>query len=961
MQTQTNVVAPGARVVIRDAEWLVRKVSSTSTGGHALSVIGISELVKDKESIFLDEIDKNIEVLDPVDTKLVVDSSSSYQKSILYMESLLRQTPPTDENLYIGHHAAMDLVQYQLDPAIQALQQTRQRILIADAVGLGKTLACGILVSELIRRGRGKRILVLAVKSMLTQFQKEMWSRFTIPLVRLDSTGIQRVRSRIPTNHNPFYYYDKAIISIDTLKQGSEYRTYLENAFWDIIVIDEAHNVAERGKGHSQRAKLAKLLSGRSDTLIMLSATPHDGKARSFASLMNMLDPTAIANPDEYGPDDIKGLFIRRFKKDIQDQVQKAFKNREISKAYCEATDAEENAFDVFSGLKFEKLDQRKGAGQLFKTTLEKALFSSPAACLMTIKHRINRLSRLEDDDAQKDIEQLEDFSAAVELITPENFSKYQKLLTVIKDKKHGFGWTGKALDERLVIFTERIETLKFLHEHLPKDLKLKDKQVEILHGSMSDIEQQRVVEEFGKEEAKVRLLIASDVASEGINLHYLSHHLIHFDIPWSLMVFQQRNGRIDRYGQEKTPYILYLVNQSANAKIKGDMRILELLIRKDDEAVKNIGDPSSLMGVYDIDEEEKITADAIEQGKSESEFEENLDKTSLVTFDPLKILMGEATPPPAEDQNDPIKDRVKDRVKTMSSFFADDYQYLKAAVEYIKQKETLQTDFNDVDQTVELTATEELKHRLRYTLPREVWPKDDTFVLSTDTDDIQDEIKRSRKDENAWPRIHYLWQLNPVLEWINDKVIAGFGRHEAPVLSLGGALAAEETIFIISGLIPNLKGHPLVHRWYGVTFQGKYFDKTEPFDKILAKTGLGKSSFANPEVGVDIESIRNLLPLAIKQARLHISEERNAFEDKINEKLEENLKALDRLKGKHYRQLELFYENKKQQGRHQHRKDQQKREIDRKFDEFIKWVEETMTTEDNPFIQVIAVMKGGS
>ncbi len=228
-------------------------------------------------SVAARRLGKNIEVLDPVDTKLIPDTSSSYQKSLLYMESLLRQTPPTDEYLYIGHKAAMDPVPYQLDPAIQALKQPRQRILIADAVGLGKTLASGILVSELIRRGRGKRILVLAVKSMMTQFQKEMWSRFTIPLVRLDSVGIQRVRSRIPTNHNPFYYYDKAIISIDTLKQDSEYRTYLENAYWDIIVIDEAHNVAERGSGSSLGAKLAKLLSSRSDTLIMLSATPHDG------------------------------------------------------------------------------------------------------------------------------------------------------------------------------------------------------------------------------------------------------------------------------------------------------------------------------------------------------------------------------------------------------------------------------------------------------------------------------------------------------------------------------------------------------------------------------------------------------------------------------------------------------------------------------------------------------------
>ena len=947
MTTMGNIFAPGARVVVRDAEWLVRKVDRTSTGGQSLNVIGISELVKDKEAIFLTEIDKNIEVLDPAETNLVPDKSSSYQASLLYMESLLRQTPPTDENLYIGHQAAMDSVPYQLDPAIQALQQPRQRILIADAVGLGKTLACGILVSELIRRGKGKRILVLAVKSMLTQFQKEMWSRFTIPLVRLDSVGIHRVRSRIPTNHNPFYYYDKSIISIDTLKQDAEYRTYLENAYWDIIVIDEAHNVAERGKGSSQRAKLAKLLSGRSDTLIMLSATPHDGKARSFASLMNMLDPTAIANPDDYGPEDIKGLFIRRFKKDIQEQVENAFKERKISRAYCEATDAEEMAFDVFSDLKFEKLDQRKGAGQLFKTTLEKALFSSPAACLVTIKNRINRLQKDNDPDAEKDIVQLADLAAAVELITPEEFSKYQKLLSVVRDKNHGHGWTGKDTKDRLVIFTERIETLLFLREHLQKDLNLKDKQVEILHGSMPDVDQQRIVEDFGKEEAPIRLLIASDVASEGINLHYLSHRLIHFDIPWSLMVFQQRNGRIDRYGQEQTPYILYLVSQSENNKIKGDMRILELLIRKDEEAVKNIGDPSALMGVYDIDEEEKITAEAIESGKSEAEFDQDLTQKAQETFDPLALLMGEATPSAGQD--------AEDKTRSMPTLYSDDYHYLKEAIDHLMQSETLQTDFVDDEQQIILTATKDLKHRLRYSMPREVWPDDDTFVLSADREVIQDEIKRSRKDENAWPRIHYLWQHNPVVEWINDKVVAGFGRHEAPVLTLSGTLNSGETVFILSGLIPNRKGHPLVHRWFGVTFKDDEFQQIEDFETLLARTGLGKISFPNRGDNIDIEALRQLLPKAVQQARDYMSEERNAFEEVINEKLNEQLNALDRLKTKQYEQLELFYMDKRQVSK----KEQDKREIDRKFDEFWTWVEDTMTTDDNPFIQVIAVLKG--
>jgi len=389
-------LAPGARVLIRDAEWLVRKVDRTANGRQAVSVVGLSQIVKDREAIFLEEIDR-IEPLNPADTDLVADTSSFYRDSLLYMESLLRQTPPTDEYLYIGNRGAMDIVPYQLDPAIQALKQPRQRILIADAVGLGKTIEAGVLLAELIRRGKGKRILVLTVKSMLTQFQKELWSRFTIPLTRLDSLGLQRVRARIPTNHNPFYYFDKAIISIDTLKQDAEYRTYLEKCYWDVIVIDEAHNVAARGMDAaslSMRYRLANLLKHRSDALIMLSATPHDGKPKAFASLMNMLNPTAIANPEDYGPDDIKGLFIRRFKKDIKDQVSKSFKERRIAVAKCQASEAEEAAFDVFTQMNFTRLDQRRMAGKLFKTTLEKALFSSPAACLQTIEHRIARLAK---------------------------------------------------------------------------------------------------------------------------------------------------------------------------------------------------------------------------------------------------------------------------------------------------------------------------------------------------------------------------------------------------------------------------------------------------------------------------------------------------------------------------------------------------------------------------------------
>ena len=948
-----TVLAPGARVLIRDAEWLVRKVDRTATNRQAVSVIGLSQIVKDREAIFLEEIDQ-IELLNPADTELVADTSSFYRESILFMESLLRQTPPTDEHLYIGYQGAMDMVPYQLDPAIQALQQPRQRILMADAVGLGKTIEAGILLSELIRRGKGKRILVLTVKSMLTQFQKELWSRFTISLTRLDSVGIQRVRSRIPTNHNPFYYFDRAIISIDTLKQDAEYRTYLEKCYWDIIVIDEAHNVAARGADSaslSMRYRLANLLKHRSDTLIMLSATPHDGKPKAFASLMNMLNPTAIANQEDYGPDDIKGLFIRRFKKDIKDQVAKSFMERKISVAKCQASPEEESAFDVFTRMNFTRLDQRCTAGKLFKTTLEKSLFSSPAACLQTIQHRISRLQKEEGEEAAKDIQSLEEMADRLQPIVSNNFSKYQKLLSVIRDSLHGFGWTGKDTSDRLVIFTERIETLKFLSEHLPKDLGLKEDRIAILHGGLPDVDQQKIVEDFGREEAPVRLLLASDVASEGINLHFLCHKMIHFDIPWSFMCFQQRNGRIDRYGQEREPRIVYLMTESVSEKIKGDNRILELLITKDEQAVKNIGDPSALMGVYDMEEEENITAAAIEAGANTDDFEKLLAKAPK---DPLGLLMGDEVIPKGEE--------AAKAERRMPTLFTDDYSFFREAVGYLKSTQPMQTVFDDNTQTVNfavpLNMKRELEQRFRF-LPREIWPESGEFTLSADRAAIMNEIKRTRKEEDTWPKLQLLWDLHPVMRWLTDKLLAIFGRQQASVLTLSDKLKVGETIFILYGIIPNRKSQPLIASWMGVRFLSGQFDAVMDFQDILARTELDRNKIPNQSRPFDKERLKKMLPVALAKGEERMHERRREFEAAIDGKLNAQIKELDRLKQKQFIQLELDFADAAPNSRTLDKKQQKQREIDRIFNEYWSWIENSLLTEDVPYIRVVAVLKG--
>jgi hypothetical protein len=948
----TTVLAAGARVEIRSAEWIVRRVDATSTGGYSLLVTGVSEIVRDKEARFLTEIEGNgIKVLDPAETELVPDPSPQFRNTRLYLESLLRQSPPTDTDLWIGHRAAIDDLPFQLDPALQALYQPRQRILMADSTGLGKTIEVGVLLSELIKRGRGKRILVVTVKSMMTQFQKEMWSRFTIPLVRLDSVGIDRIRTRIPANANPFHYYDRAIISIDTLKASTDYRVHLERCRWDVIVIDEAQNVAVRGSGRSLRAKLAELLSRQSDTLIMTSATPHDGKPASFASLMNMLNPTAIADPERYGPEDIKGLFVRRFKKDIQDQIAGSMKDRRVFKVATDASPAEEHAYEILAGLKFRSLDRGQRAGQLlFRTVLEKALFSSPAACLQTINARLKKLEADTSVEGAHDRATLQELTEAVEAITPSEFSKYQKLL---KDLRPGgkLEWNPEDPADRLVIFSERIETVRFLRENLARDLKLKAAQVEVLYGGsgQDDIDLQQIVDDFGRDRAPVRLLIASDIASEGINLHFLSHKLLHFDIPWSLMVFQQRNGRVDRYGQERQPVVAYFYTTPKNERVRGDLRILELLIEKDTRAHENIGDPFALLGVYDEQEEELVTGHAIEEGVAPEDFDRKLEQNA--GDDLLAALFG--------DDPVPNGSAARTRTRTPVSLYPSDLEYVQSGLEALRPKIDVQAEADPSRQMISVTVNEDLRRVFRF-LPREVVPEDGRLHLTADRALVKKAIKDNRAQEQTWPDVHLLWDLHPVVEWLNFKLMVSFRRHEAPVVTLP-SLERDELLYLIEGEIPNRKAQPVVHEWCAVQFLGGAFTGTLSLEDFLRRTEFGAHAWPNPGHEPNLIPLSSLLPEAIAEARRWISKCRAEYERLMQPRLAVELEKLQRLHDRQHEQLDLDFRDEGAAFRDTRlrRKNEKGRHIDRTFHEWETWVRDSMTTEDQPYLRLAAVFRG--
>ncbi|TCP15944.1 DEAD/DEAH box helicase [Simplicispira metamorpha] len=967
--------APGARAVIRDEEWLIRRVDPATDGGYLLTCDGISDLVRGQSALFLTALEDHIEVLDPAQTELVPDASPTYNATILYLESMRRRSVANDEQIHLGHRGVMNLVPYQLDPALQALRQPRSRILIADAVGLGKTLEAGILATELIQRGRGKRILVVTQKAMLTQFQKEWWSRFSIPLTRLDSVGLGRVRNRIPANHNPFNHFDRSIISIDTLKNNLEYRNYLENAWWDIIVIDECHNVAARAgeSGLSRRARLARLLSNRSDTLMLLSATPHDGSARSFASLMSLLDPTAISDPDRYTPDDFrsKGLVIRRFKKDIKDQVSADFQERQTLCLSQAASAQEEAAYRALLAIPFTQGGQRKGGRQteLQRVGMQKALFSSPAAALESTLKRMELLRGKSSPTAEEgqEIDGLEVFADALRTLVDDSkaqsFSKYQRLLQQLKSPE--FGWQVIQAEDRLVIFSERIETLRWLENQLSQDLKLKPNQVAMLHGQMSDTEQQTLVDRFGRLDDPIRVLLCSDVASEGLNLHYFCHRLVHFDLPWSLMVFQQRNGRVDRYGQKHQPHIVYLFTETVNDKIRGDLRILEILQAKDEQAYLNLGDPSAFLNVFDPEKEAAKISDFMADGLAPEAVEATLDQAASSEDDNegdwlMQLFGAGASTEGGEATSSEPPASSTAHIAEPASLFPSDYHYAKTALTQLNQGQTLcQWSAVDAEQIISITAPLDLQERLRQ-LPREAQADNDHYPLCADPVRMAEAIetaRQARSEEETWPRLHYLWPQHPIMEWLGDRVLTHFGRHKAPLLQ-SHRLAPQEQAFILMSLIPNRKGQPLLVEWQVAHRVGQGAFALEGFDAFAARAGLKAAGLPNrghTEALAGLQAqMQQALPQAVQTMHRFMLERQQAFAQQLTQRLEGTLAELQRLQGAQIQQLTLDLEKQLetvQRGRFE----QRSQHIRRVFDDYRQWVHDTLTTEPQPWIQVLA------
>ncbi|WP_432559934.1 helicase-related protein [Granulicoccus sp. GXG6511] len=810
----TLTVAPGSVVVVRDEEWLVTSVEAKDDG-QLLHVQGLSELVRGTNAAFYESLD-TITALDPTQARLRADDSPGYRRAKLWLEATVRKTPlpVSDQSLSVSTQALADPLPYQHSAVTKALNPDllRPRILLADAVGLGKTLEIGMILAELVRRGRGERILIVCPRHVLEQMQHEMWTRFALPFVRLDSVGVQRVKQVLPATRNPFTFFKRVIISMDTLKQDRFVRD-LGRHRWDAVVIDESHNVTNT---ETQNNRLARILAPNTDALILASATPHNGRAESFAELVRLLEPTAVTPSNELIEAEAKRLVVRRHRH--SDEVagivgaqwaERAEPNNLLVDA-SPAEDAVATELDeiwLHPSLPAEErgtsVSKAPTQTRLFPWTLAKAYLSSPAALRDTIRARLKSSTDEREIEALQRLDKLNDASFA----SSAKYAELLKLLTEIDVKK----------SNRAVVFAERVATLHWLQDKLCKDLKLKPEDVEILHGGLSDEEQQRIVESFKQATSPIRVLVTGDVASEGVNLHRQCHELIHFDIPWSLIRIEQRNGRIDRYGQLHSPRITTLLLNPSSRRFSGDVRVLTRLMEKEAEAHRALGDAASLMGAYSVTAEENAIREVL-AGKRDLDEVVRSPKQVVETDFIGAFLAGWEN----------VKEQAPRAATTPNKPTYPDLDFLRDALYEVFGTPEAPTSANGVNWrehahhgTVEFTPPADLRQRLEvlpqsYLRDRKVT---ETLKLATTAQRGKQLLADALTDEtdSSWPEAHYLSPLHPVLEWAADRSLASLGRNE--IFTVRGAV--DYPTFVVLGTLTNLRGQVVAASWIAVEWTG--------------------------------------------------------------------------------------------------------------------------------------------
>lgn len=527
------------------------------------------------------------------------------------------------KTLQAPFRSGISIDEYQLEPVARALAMPRVALLIGDDVGLGKTIEAGLVIQEMLLRHRARRVLIVCPASLTIKWHEEMAARFGLDFRVMDTAALRELRRSHGLEANPFAVYPRIIISLQWLRTPRVQRLLDEvltpqaryPGYFDLLVLDEAHHCAPpappKDRGYpvdSKQTQAVRRVGDHTQHRLFLSATPHNGYPGSWQALLAMLDPQRFTRGVEPDPAALRQVMVRRMKSDIKNaDGSERFPQRAIRAVDITYTDAESEGYQLLQAYTASRRavpsSAEARAGDLVTLFLKKRLFSSPAAFAITLSaHRDSEdaargMGRPQsasggwiDEALEWDTEPPDDepgsdderaaFNRVAELrsqVSPME-TAYRRQLTEWAER-HAYSADSKAKalvtelericrpagdwadGNRVIVFTEYTATQNWLAGLLTAR-GLGGDRLQLLYGGMEENKRERIKAAFqaALDRDPVRILLATDSASEGIDLQRHCHHIILYDIPFNPNRLEQRIGRVDRRGQAHQVEVIHFV-----------------------------------------------------------------------------------------------------------------------------------------------------------------------------------------------------------------------------------------------------------------------------------------------------------------------------------------------------------------------------------------------------------------
>lgn len=496
---------------------------------------------------------------------------------------------------------------HQLHVLNRAMETNNIRYILADEVGLGKTIEAGMIIRELKSRGLVSRILVVCPTGLVTQWVSEMQEKFHEKFQVILPSDYDTIR-RLTDNDDVYGQFDQVISPMDSIKpiekhagwseekveKYNEERIYaIINSGWDLIIIDEAHRVAG-SSGEVARYKLGNLLAQASPYLLLLSATPHNGKTEPFLRLIRLLDADAFPNAKSIVREQVAPFLIRTEKREaIDNNGNLLFKNRIthlVTISWDERNNLQRELYEMVSSYVAKTYNKalrnrKKNMCLIFLLIImQRMVTSSTAAIRQSLERRLNVLLeqrtcvgnlREEDLDELNIEDGVEDALEAISLDMELEIEELKQIISLAKQAQFQnqdakveplLNEIDAILSEdrtqKVIIFTEFVATQTYLQELLVN----RGYTVTILNGGMSIDERNAAMQEF---KTSTSIFISTDAGGEGLNLQF-ANIIINYDLPWNPMKIEQRCGRVDRIGQQRDVHIYnFIVGETVENRVR--------------------------------------------------------------------------------------------------------------------------------------------------------------------------------------------------------------------------------------------------------------------------------------------------------------------------------------------------------------------------------------------------------